>query len=165
MFPTIEHKQAAWQYRQEHIDSNESHIHGSGGLIRAEDYESWLDKITNAQTAAQTGWVNCSTYFAFVDDEIVGTVQIRHTLNNSLINSGGHVGYGVLPSERRKGYGAKMLTLALEKCRNLSIEKALITCDKGNIGSARTILKNGGVLENEYTEENGNIVQRYWIYL
>ena len=63
----MEHKQAALEYRQEHIDCGELTIHGSGGLLRVEDYESWLKKITDAQTAAQTGWVNCSTYFAFVD--------------------------------------------------------------------------------------------------
>ena len=58
-----------------------------------------------------------------------------------------------------------MLALALEKCRELGIDKALITCDNDNISSAKTALKNGGVLENEFTEENGNIVQRYWITL
>ena len=165
VFPTIEQKQAAWEYRQEYIDYGELHIHGSGGFIRADDYESWLEKITGAQTAAQTGWVNCSTYFACIDDKIVGTVQIRHTLNGSLLKEGGHIGYGVRPSERRKGYASLMLTLALVRCRDLGIDKALITCDKGNIGSAKTAVKNGGVLENEYAQENGNIIQRYWITL
>lgn len=165
MFPLPEHRDAALAYRQEYIDCRESWIHGSGGFMYADDYESWLEKITNAQTAAQTGWVNCSTYFAFVDDKIVGTIQIRHTLNDELINTGGHIGYGVRPSERQKGYATKMLSLALEKCRKFGIEKALITCDKDNTASAKTIIKGGGLLENEYIEENANVVQRYWITL
>ena len=134
IFPTIKYKQAALAYRQEHVDNNESTIHGSGGLMRAADYESWLEKITNAQTAALTGWVNCSTYFAIVDDKIVGTIQIRHTLNDELIRSGGHIGYGVRPSERHKGYASQMLGLALKQCNGFGIDKILVTCDKDNTG-------------------------------
>ena len=111
-------------------------------------------------------WVNCSTYFLFVGGRIVGTIQIRHTLNDELLKSGGHIGYGVRPSDRRKGYGSKMLALAIEKCRELGVNKALVTCDKGNIGSAKTVMKNGGVFESEYTDEKTNKVEeRYWITL
>jgi predicted acetyltransferase len=70
----------------------------------------------------------------------------------------------VRKSERRKGYAKVMLSLALEKCKQLNLEKILITCDKNNIGSAKTILSNGGVLENEIREAN-RITQRYWIFL
>lgn len=164
VFPNPEHKQAAAEYLQEHIDNGEGHIHGSGGIQR-DSFDDWLIRITNAQTAAQTGWVNCSTYFAFVGDRIVGTIQIRHTLNDQLLKSGGHIGYGVRPSVRRKGYATQMLGLALLKCRELGIGKALVTCDKDNIGSASTIQKNGGVLENEFTNDDGIVEQRYWIEL
>lgn len=133
--------------------------------MNAENYESWLIKVTNQQTTAYPGRVPSTTYFAVVGDRIVGTVQVRHELNEFLLKSGGHIGYGVRPSERRKGYATKMLTLALQKCQKLGIKKALVTCDKGNIASAKTILKCGGVLENEVAVENGNIVQRYWITL
>ena len=77
----------------------------------------------------------------------------------------GHIGYGIRPSERCKGYAAILLALALVKCRELGIKKALVSCDKHNIGSAKTILKNGGVYYKDFTEENGNIVQQYWIAL
>ena len=134
--------------------------------MKEDDYESWLEKITNARTAADTGWVNCSTYFLFVGGRLVGTIQIRHTLNDELMRVGGHIGYGIRPSERRKGYGTKMLALALERCRELGIDRALITCGKGNIGSARTAMKNGGVFESEYTcEKTGDVDKRYWITL
>jgi len=165
IFPTIEHKLAAWDYRQEYFTYGENHIHGSAGFIHAEDYESWLEKITAAQTVAPPEFVTGITYFAVVGNKIVGTISIRHYLNESLLKVGGHIGYGVRPSERRKGYGTRMLSLALEKCRGMGIEKALITCDKVNIASAKTAVKNGGIMENEFTEDDGNIVQRYWIIL
>ena len=133
--------------------------------MRETNYESWLEKITNAHQAARSGWVNCSTYFSCVGNRIVGTIQIRHTLNDSLMKSGGHIGYGVRPSERCKGYATQMLTLALERCRELGIDKALVTCDKNNVASAKTIRKCGGILENEVAENDGNILQRYWITL
>ena len=103
-----------------------------------------------------------SIYFAMENDKIVGTIAIRHYLNEGLLNIGGHIGYGIRPSERRKGYGAQMLALALEKCRELGIDRALVTCDKDNVASAKTAMRNGGVMENEVVEEDGNIVQRYW---
>ena len=166
VFPAPEHKEAVLEFEQEHVDFGETHTHGSGGLMKEDDYESWLEKITNARTAADTGWVNCSTYFLFVGGRLVGTIQIRHTLNDELMRVGGHIGYGVRPSERRKGYGTKMLALALERCRELGIDRALITCGKGNIGSARTAMKNGGVFESEYTcEKTGDVDKRYWITL
>ena len=167
IFPTSEHKQAALAYRQEWLDANPNEkIHGSWGFQnqRYENYELWLSEIENLRTTPMPSInVPASTYFAFVNNKIVGNIQIRHSLNESLLQSGGHIGYGVHPSERRKGYATKMLALALEKCRALGIDKILVTCDKDNIASAKTILKNGGVLENEFTEENGNILQRYWI--
>ena len=68
-----------------------------------------------------------------------------------------------MPSERRKGYATEMLRLALKKCKALGIEKALVTCDKNNVASAGTILKNNGAHENEVSDDKGRIMQRYWI--
>ena len=110
--------------------------------------------------------VPSSVYFC-LDDEInkfVGAVDIRHYLNDSLKEVGGHIGDGIRPSFRNRGYGTKMISLALEKCKNMGIQSVLMTCDKDNIASAKTIIKNGGILENEI-KYNGKIVQRYWIQL
>ena len=112
------------------------------------------------------GHVPASTYFCLDTerDVLVGAVNIRHRLNESLLQDGGHIGDGVRPSERRKGYATRMISLALDKCRELGIQRVLMTCGKQNIGSAKSIRKNGGVLENEI-DCGGETIQRYWIDL
>jgi len=164
VIPTLEHKHDAMEYRQEWVDKEPGEsIHGSGGLHRHENYEEWFYDIDKARKGVNPGWVTATTYFGTYDNRIIGMIQIRHYLNEKLLKSGGHIGYGVRPSERRKGYANKMLVLALKECKKLKIDRVLITCDKNNIGSARTIQKNGGVLENEITDDDGEILQRYWI--
>ena len=98
-------------------------------------------------------------------DRLLGAVNIRHYLNDALLKEGGHIGDGIRPSERRKGYATELVRLALEECRKLGIQRVLMTCDKDNVGSARSIIKNGGVLENEFINSDGEIEQRYWIDL
>ncbi len=78
--------------------------------------------------------------------------------------TGGHIGDGIRPSERRKGYATAMIALALEECKKLGIERVLMCCDKDNIGLAKSIIRNGGFLENE-VEVDGHLEQRYWIQL
>ena len=80
-----------------------------------------------------------------------------------MLQYGGHIGDGIRPSERRKGYGTKIIELALVECKKLGINRVLIVCDKNNIGSRKAIINNGGVLENEAVREDGSIDQRYWI--
>jgi predicted acetyltransferase len=121
-----------------------------------EDYSQGID--------VGEGFVPNSTYWLYESDSdsIVGAVNIRHCLNDSLLAYWGHIGYGIRPDERRKGYAAEGLRMALDVCRELGIDKALVSCDNDNTGSARTIIKNGGVLENEVLHE-GKVIQRYWI--
>ena len=118
------------------------------------------------QKKVKPGLVPDSVYYCLdIDRNIfVGAVNIRHYLNESLYKSGGHIGDGIRPSERRKGYATAMIGLALEKCKELGINKVLMTCNKTNIGSAKSIINNGGVLESEF-EEDGVVEQRYWITL
>ena len=111
------------------------------------------------------GFVECSTFWLLnKSNKILGAIDIRHSLTDNLLFRGGHIGYGIRPSERRKGYASKMLSLALDECESIGLSKVLITCLKSNIGSAKTIINNGGILESEDTE-NGEIFQRYWINL
>lgn len=135
--------------------------------IRRVDYRDFARYCDNlAITDASGGFVPDSTFFCLDEerDMIVGAVNIRHYLNESLLLNGGHIGDGVRPSERRKGIATKMIALALDECKKLGIEKVLMVCDKENVGSAKSIQKNGGILENEI-EVDGVIEQRYWIEL
>ena len=90
-------------------------------------------------------------------------VSIRRALNEGLLKDGGHIGDGIRPSERGKYLGTRMIALALEECGRLDIRDALMCCGKDNAASARTIVKNGGMLENAI-EAGGVLVQRYWIH-
>lgn len=111
-------------------------------------------------------WVPDSTYWLVTDhNRIVGAVNIRHSLTEHLFNAGGHIGYGIRPSERRKGYATKLLALSLEKAKQLNITKALIVCDEVNTASEKTILHNGGLRDEDFIEEDGNVVRRFWIEL
>lgn len=111
-------------------------------------------------------WVPDSTYWLVTDEnKIVGAVNIRHSLTEHLFNAGGHIGYGIRPSERRKGYATKLLALSLEKTKELDITKVLVVCDAVNTASEKTILHNGGLRDDDFTGEDGNVVRRYWIEL
>ena len=135
--------------------------------IRRVDYHDFNNYCANLEISDESnGLVPDSTFFCLDVDRnvIVGAVNIRHYLNESLLLNGGHIGDGVVPSERRKGIATKMIALALEECRKLGLEKVLMVCDKDNIGSAKSIQNNGGILENE-VEVEGVVEQRYWIKL
>lgn len=111
------------------------------------------------------GHVSYSTYWLVNEsNKILGVVHIRHWLNEYLLFRGGHIGYGVRPSERKKGYATKMLSLALDICKAMKISRVLITCAKNNIASAKTIINNGGILHSEGID-GGETFQRYWIDL
>ena len=103
--------------------------------------------------------------FAFAATRIVGRVSIRHSLNSFLHRIGGHIGYVVVPEFRRQGCATEILRLSLHIAREkLGIHRILVTCDADNIGSIRTIEKNGGVLENVVTEPGlEKPKRRYWI--
>lgn len=110
------------------------------------------------------GYVPVSTYWLIDDDAFIGQVNIRHRLNEHLHTIGGHIGYGIRPSKRNRGYGTKILELALEKAKELGIEKVLVTCDETNIGSKKIIERNGGVYESTEFEIGSKVGKlRYWI--
>ena len=135
--------------------------------IRRIDYHDFAYYCDNLETKdTSCGLVPDSTFFCLDEERniIVGAVNIRHYLNESLFLNGGHIGDGVRPSERGKGIATKMIALALEECKILGIKRVLMVCDKENIASAKSIIKNGGVLENEVVVDS-IVEQRYWIEL
>ncbi|MCI9142248.1 MAG: GNAT family N-acetyltransferase [Lachnospiraceae bacterium] len=147
-------------------DQERNHTNRSPWAIFKNDYHDfdfYLEHLEIKEPSA--GRVPDSVFFLLDEDRdrLLGAVNIRHYLTDSLLQEGGHIGDGIRPSERRKGYATEMIHLALAECKKLGIDQVLMTCDKDNIGSARSIVKNGGVLENEFVNSNGDVEQRYWI--
>jgi predicted acetyltransferase len=103
--------------------------------------------------------VPCDFYWVFAEEEMVGFAAVRHTLGTEFLRTvGGHIGYSIRPSYRRVGHATAALGLAIDRARELGLERVLVTCDDDNIGSARTIEKQGGVLEGLLDGK-----RRYWI--
>ena len=138
---------AIWAYRQEYFDHGETRINGSCGLASFDDFDQWLalaqsivrDKLSRDQ-------VHASTFFSVrkSDGRIVGSIQLRHFLTPELERHGGHMGYGIRPTERRKGYGRQQLMLALDEARCLGIPEVMLSCNKDNVASSKTIISCGG---------------------
>lgn len=166
IFPTEEYKIQVEEYLQEHFDNGEYVLHGDAGLDEIKDFDKWLEKVRNEVNIEDSNLVPATLFLAVrkSDNRVVGTIQIRHRLNEKLLIFG-HIGDGVRPSERNKGYASEMIRLALEECKKLNIHRVLISCNKDNIASAKSIIKNGGVLENEVMLDDGKVEQRYWISL
>ena len=152
--PSIEYKEDAIRYIKEHYECG-SQIHGVGGLDKClNDYEGWLKRVEEEKNMEPSEtWVPAETYFLVreSDNKIVGMISIRLTLNKALEEFGGHIGYGIRPSERKKGYNKINLYLALRRCNELGIEKVYLDCDIDNPGSYKTMEALGGVREKKYT--------------
>ena len=150
------------------LDHEINHTNRSPWAIFKNDYHDFDYYLDNLEIREpKEGKVPDSVFF-LLDTErntLLGAVNIRHYLNDYLLQYGGHIGDGIRPSERRKGYATEMVRLALIECKKLGIDKVLMICDKSNLASAKTIIKNGGILENEFLDDNGRIQQRYWIEL
>jgi len=109
-------------------------------------------------------YVPDTTYWLIDNGEFIGRVSLRHTLTESLLKEGGHVGYDIRPSKRNKGYGKRILELALQKAKEQGIHKVLVTCDETNIASKKIIEANGGIFENAIEVKEGKPKKlRYWI--
>lgn len=165
---SMEHKQAITDMIKEWADYNSAHRANLSPRIlfnvATDNFSAYLASL-NCQTPPH-GFVPFSTYFCMDEatGALIGAVNIRHRLNDALLYSGGHIGDGIRPAQRGKGYGTALVALALDKCRDMGMNRVLMTCSKTNIASAKTILRNGGILENE-VEHEGDTVQRYWIHL
>ncbi|GAB6145248.1 GNAT family N-acetyltransferase [Desulfocicer niacini] len=106
-----------------------------------------------------------NTFFVgVVEHEIVGRLSLRHHLNDFLARIGGHIGYGVIPAHRKKGYATEMLKQALPVCTSLGIDNVLITCDIDNLGSQKVIEGCGGIFENTTNDPLLKVQKkRYWL--
>lgn len=157
------------QYKEMHLEwSGQGHINPWFFKTKCDTLNDFAEFIQlldsyekgniNKQYASQ------SSYFA-VDNKnrLIGGVSIRHYLTIDGYNYGGHIGYGVRPSERRKGYGTEMLKMALEETKELKIYKVLLTALETNIASNKVIQNCGGILENKVNDYDNDVINRYWI--
>lgn len=126
-------------------------------------FDEYVDVVHARETDPMPGYVPQSDYWLIVNGEVAGNTSIRHYLNAGLERFGGHIGYQIRPSMRRRGYGTLQCKLALDIMRQMGIPRALITCDDDNIGSWRIIEANGGVLQDKIDNGRGVLTRRYWV--
>jgi predicted acetyltransferase len=156
------------EWRELMADYGDSGLDGSGfwgdhqPVLTPEGYRDWVAFLLtegNEQVPPVSGRVK-SSYFWIVDDadRWVGYLALRRSLNDFLLELGGHIGYSVRPSRRREGHASRALALGVAEAAALGIDRVLVTCDENNLGSRRTIEGNGGVLEDVRQGK-----RRYWI--
>ncbi len=179
--PTLKRKTEALEYLQEHIKFG-SNLNGTGGMdkcLKSLSYEEWLNELEKRKDVVYLKKINrCESKTFFLiresDNKIVGMVNVRYNIPPELIkNDVSHIGYGIRPSERRKGYAKLLLYLALLEEAKVGENKILVDCDVDNIASNKTILALGGKLErtgdyllddcvtNFYTIDAANAIKTY----
>ncbi|GAB3063165.1 GNAT family N-acetyltransferase [Virgibacillus ainsalahensis] len=165
--PTIDLKKKYMDFYQEWKESGEEMI---PFVIKKgpDNFPSMLHYLSDCEKGLEPpeSWVPASSTYWLVDNhELIGVVNIRHRLTEPLINTGGHIGYGIRPSKRKKGYATQILSLALEKARELDLEKVLLVCNSTNAASKKVIINNGGTSDWDYIDEQKNTLKRFWIKL
>ena len=164
--PEASDREQVMAYREEFL-AIDSQMDGTCALNEYDDFDAWLANVRRYSSPETTpaGKVPATQYLALDENEhLVGMVNLRHCLNDYLLEFGGHIGYSVRPADRKNGYAIQMLKLALDEAKALGLDRVRIACDWYNIASAKTIQANGGVLDGErYDPQDGTLTQRYWI--
>ncbi|MDD3478210.1 MAG: GNAT family N-acetyltransferase, partial [Candidatus Izemoplasmatales bacterium] len=160
--PNLSMEKAYFEYLEEW--GKEAKMVPFAARFQQDSFEAWLDQKKREEDPQTTpeGWVSATLFALMVDGKIAGFLHLRHDLNEHLLQVGGHIGYGIRPSMRGKGYAKIMLRLGLLEAKKLGLSKVLITADDDNPASYRTIESCGGILENRFHEEEHDVL-RYWI--
>lgn len=164
--PTVEDCKEIEMFKEEFLQAN-SGMDGTGILYKSSASE-WLEYNQKMEQCSLEEGIPSLQYGLFDEENhLLGLLQIRLVLKGYLVTFGGHIGYCVRPSERRKGYAKKMLQEALVVCKERGLSKVLVTCLENNVGSSKTIEACGGILESvvfDAINYQANM-KRYWITL
>ena len=148
------------------INNFDANFEGLNNIKNIDNYEDFLLKLEKnkhqelikAECSPQT------TFGVWDDKKLIGGFNLRHIIKGNLINHGGNIGYLIRPTESKKGYGTKLLELAIKEAKKLGLKKVLVSCRKENIGSEKVIINNNGIYENDYYDESKNeTYKRFWI--
>lgn len=146
--PRLEDKKMLEEYVVEHYSYGENNISASC-MLTSMKWEDWVNKINNNVKVPDEVWGKSLTYLILDNNKLIGLLSIRYDLSEELVNLYGHIGYGIRPSERRKGYATKSLKYAIEVCKKFNMNSVILGCYKDNVASSKTIKKNGGLLIKE----------------
>lgn len=169
--PSLERKDEIIEYLDEFVKYN-SNINGTGSLDKIYDgytFEEALERCLNMKNEEYAKSINRVPGKTFLlirknDNKIVGTINIRWNLSEKMLEFGGHIGYGIRPTERRKEYNKIQLYLVLLEAQKLNLDKVMIDCSVDNLGSDKTIKALGGILERcELDESDNTMTNVYWI--
>lgn len=169
--PSLERKDGIIEYLDEFVKYN-SNINGTGSLDKIYDgytFEEALERCLNMKNEEYAKSINRVPGKTFLlirknDNKIVGTINIRWNLSEKMLEFGGHIGYGIRPTERRKGYNKIQLYLVLLEAQKLNLDKVMLDCSVDNLGSDKTIKALGGILERcELDESDNTMTNVYWI--
>jgi predicted acetyltransferase len=134
-------------------------------LTTVSGFAEWVEKLRQQGFIATTPDKVPATYWWIVEDgNYQGAITLRHALNDKLLEGGGNIGYGVRPSARGRGLASWALGQVVDIARERGMDRVLVTCDDDNVASAKTIERNGGVLEDVRETWLGT-TRRYWIEL
>jgi predicted acetyltransferase len=150
-----------------HQDGTGLRLAPEADLADREAFSAWVELLqqqSDTSVPVGEGRVHATHWWIVEGDTYLGAIDVRHCLNAFLLDVGGHIGYSVRPSARRRGLATWALGAVLPEARALGLDRVLVTCDDDNIGSARSIERNGGVLEDVRSTDAG-IKRRYWITL
>lgn len=165
--PTSEYESQAEAFKHEFFENEETVINGSA-LYDQMSFKNWLIHTQNSAKpeTVSKDWVVTDSFFAVrkSDGRIVGIIDVRHNIDHPfLAQYGGHIGYSVRPSERRKGYATYMLRLALEHAKSIGLIKVMLGCYQDNTASIKTIEKCGGDLAETKPYTDGKSMNIYWV--
>ncbi len=164
--PTIDLRKEYIDYYNEWKNSGEESIPWLVESVPPHDFECMIKTLNEYENGLNIPikWLpSNSTYWAVDENnKIISVVNIRHRLTQKLFDFGGHIGYGVCPSQRGKGLSKKVFNLSLKKANDLGIDKVLAVCHDNNIASRKTLISCGGLEDSYRIDENKNLLRRFW---